>query len=267
MNQLIATTGTAAVLPSAWPVSVADLGGETTVKTFRGSRRWTIAFNAADLPGGALPEQFNLRLATTPLADDNQWLVRVSLNGNLVDAQRIPGSVDTITQSIALPIERMLPKNTMIVELVDTTPSEGVCSRPPEAEAQLLPESGFNDTAAASLAWADLIERLGTSPQISISADTALSAAQSGRASALLSAVLPRSANFSYDGQGSLALSITDLGNLAQQLNRHADSIGIKAILPGVNAALDVVSVPSAEFSIALKRLGPDDVIILATGL
>lgn len=270
VGEVIAAAGAAMPVLTSWPVSVAELGAETTVKTFRGSRRWLIAFNAADLPNGALPEQFSLRLATTLLAGTSEWLLRLTLNGNLIDTKRLSGSASAISRTVNLPAERLLPNNVLQVELVDATPNENVCTRLPDVQAQLLPESALIDTAPPTMAWAQLIERLASSPQISIDAWAGLSPAQANAASDVLASLLPRTGQMMFDAQGAGTLTVTDRSNLAQQLGSIPAAAGIVAILPapaGGNAAPLVLSVPSSELGAALPRLRPDDVIILATGL
>jgi hypothetical protein len=265
VDRLIDTAGAATPLPAAWPVSVADLGAETIVKTFRGSRRWSIPFAAADLPGGGLPDQFRLRLKTTPLAGDNDWVVRLSLNGNLIETRRLAGRSDTIALDVGLPAERLLPRNALVVELVDTTPNEGICTRAPDAQAQLQPESALVDLRPADGGWAGLIEALAAAPGISLAATDNLTLAQASRAGALLSMVLPRAADMRFDGEGAVHLSVVGRAGLAQHLAGVEDG-GVTAILPA-GTALAAIPVPGAEFGAALERLGPDDVVILATGL
>ncbi|MGB3338804.1 MAG: hypothetical protein WBA73_16635 [Devosia sp.] len=267
VDQVIAAAGEILPAPRAWPVSVGDLGAETTVKTFRGSRRWTIPFNAADLPGGALPEKFRLRMATTPLAKGNDWIIRIALNGNLIEARRLDGSTDAVALTFALPAERLLPRNALVLELVDTTPFESICGRA-DAQAQLLPESMMSDSAPASLAWASLIENLAAVPEVSFHARESLSPAQASRAGDLLATLLPRSMRLSPQADSPVVLSVTDRANLGRRLADIAPDTGIKAILPARGGgALTVAPVPSAEFGAALEWLGPNDVIILATGL
>lgn len=269
VDQVIAAMGATVMQPAAWPVSVADLGAETIVKSFRGSRRWTIPFNAVDLPGGGLPEQFRLRLKTTPLAGSNDWVVRISLNGNLIDTRRLPGATDTIAFDVPLPAERMLPANALVVELVDTTPNEGICTRGPDAQAQLQPESALLDSVGADAGWARLVEDLARSTDIGLDADAGLSAAQAARAGEMLSMVLPRKAVVRFDGMGTVKLSMVSRQGLAQYLSGQAAEASIQALLPGAtgNAAPLLVDVPSAELGAALERLGPDDVVILISEL
>lgn len=265
--QLASAVGTP-LLPQAWPVSVADLGAETTVKTFRNTRRWTVSFNAADLPDGALPEQFNLRLKTTPLAGNNDWVVRVSLNGNLIETRRLAGSADTIAFDMALPEARMLPRNALVVELVDTTPNEGICTRSPDAQAQLLPESALVDTAAASLDWAQLVERLATAPDVSLVAADGLSDAQAGRASDMLASLLPRDGDLRFDGQGTVKLLTTSASGLGQAMAGLGTESTISVVLPvtgTTGASFSVLPVPSAPLGRVLDSLGPDDVVVIVT--
>src|SRR5690606_11518963 len=75
-------------VPHGWPVTANKLGAETLVRNFRGSRRWTLPYRLADLEGGRMPTALDLRLMASTLADGNDWVVRVSLNGNLLHTQR-----------------------------------------------------------------------------------------------------------------------------------------------------------------------------------
>lgn len=270
VGQLIAAAGSEAAIPDAWPIPVASLGAETTVKTFRGSRRWTIPFNAADLPEGKLPEQLDLKLKASPLARGSDWVVRVTLNGNLIDAQRFNGFSDDIEVIVALPQERMLPSNALMVELVDTTPNEGECARVPEAQAQLLPESQLIDAGAATSEWAQLIETLAGKADFSLIAGDGLTPAQASRASELVALLVARNASLSFTSTEGAQLIIAHRGSLAAQMAGIPANTPIKAILPMTTAsglALTVLAVPGAEFGRALERLGPDDVVLLATGL
>lgn len=270
VGQVVAAMGASATRPSSWPVSVADLGAETIVKSFRGSRRWTIAFNAADLPGGALPEQFRLRLKTTPLAGNNDWVVRLSLNGNLIDTRRVAGTTDTIGFDVPLPAERMLPANTLVVELVDTTPNEGICTRGPDAQAQLQPESAFLDLARAEAGWARLVEDLANASDIGVEADPGLSLAQAARASEVMAMILPREAALRFDGLGAVRLTMVGRRALAQHLADRDAEIGLKALVPpvpGGNGAPVLADLSGAEMGAVFAGLGPDDVVILISGL
>jgi len=265
VSAVIDDHGAATETPTAWPVQVADLGAETIVKSFRGSRRWTIPFAAADLPGGALPESFALRLKATPLAAGNDWVVRVALNGNLVDTRRLGGDTDTIAYDVALPAERLLPANMLTVELVDTTPSQSLCARGPDAQAQLLPESSLTDAAPATLSWASLIERLATATDVTIATSDSVNLVQAQRARDMMAAVLPRDARVRFDAGGAMSLRVVNKADLALALG--ASTATTQAILPAANPSTAplVVPAPGAELSAALERLGPDDVVILAT--
>jgi hypothetical protein len=265
VTALVAAAGSSLPQPAAGSVSVADLGGETIVKSFRGSRRWTIPFNAADMPGGALPETFSLRLKTTPLAGTNDWVVRVVLNGNLVETHRVAGSTDTLSFDIALPPERLLPGNVLSVELVDTTPNEGICARAPDAQAQLLPESVLTDKAPASAAWAVLVETLAAAPAIALDAD-GLTLVEAGRASDLLSLILPRTARPQFTGDAPVTLKAVARGSIAAAVTT-AGAANTKVLLPVSSKSglsLAVLS-PGADLDAALERLGADDVAVLVT--
>ncbi|RYE09367.1 MAG: hypothetical protein EOP22_09730 [Hyphomicrobiales bacterium] len=266
VTALIAAAG--APLPvtaASGSTSVADLGAETIVKSFRGSRRWTIPFAAADMPNGALPERFSLKLKATPLASGNDWVVRITLNGNLVETYRVAGSADSLDFDIALPPERMLPGNMLAVELVDTTPNQGICTRAPDAQAQLLPESSLLNTSPALADWAALVERIAATSDISFDAD-GLSLTQAGRASELLALVLPQTMRVRLDGEASLKLNAIARDALPAALAVAAPTAQV--LLPvATNAGTSLVLMkPGVELAAALQRLGADDVVLLITG-
>lgn len=269
VHEIVSAAGAARQRPLSWPVSVGDLGAETIVKTFRGSRRWVVPFNASDLPGGALPEQFRLRLKTTPLAGSHDWVVRITLNGNLIETQRLPGNNDSITMDVALSAERMLPRNALTVELVDTTPNEGICTRAPDAQAQMLPESALIDLALGQEGWPRLIEALAQLPNVSLSSGD-LTAPQATQASAMLGAMLPNDAEMEF-ASADARIQVATRNTLAQHIGTLDGRSGrVQVVLPHMTASgagLTVLTVPSASFGAALEMLGPDDVLLLVRGL
>jgi hypothetical protein len=228
-----------------------------------------VAFNASDLPRGALPEQFRLRLKTTPLAGTHDWVVRITLNGNLIETQRLPGNNDSITMDVALPAERMLPRNALTVELVDTTPNEGICTRAPDAQAQMLPESALIDLAPGQEGWPRLIEALAQLPNVSLSSGD-LTAPQATQASAMLGAMLPNDAEMEFVSADA-RIQVATRNTLAQHIGTLDGRSGrVQAVLPHMTASgagLSVLTVPSAAFGAALEMLGPDDVLLLVRGL
>lgn len=259
---LVSAAGTRTLPLGNGPVTVAELGAETLVKSFRGSRRWTIPFAAADMPGGRLPETFALRLKTTPLTGENDWMVRVTLNGNLIEAYRVAGSSDTLSFEVALPAERLLPANSIVVELVDTTPNEGICKRQPDAQAQLLPESQLIDTAPAPAGWAALIEELAASPSLALKAE-GLSLAQARNASELLSLVLPRNATMRFAGDAPMVLSAVARDAVTTALVLAGDGTRVLVPVPGsAGKALELLA-PGPDLNNALSRLVADDVAII----
>jgi hypothetical protein len=263
VTRLIAETRQSPALPLEAPVSVADLGAETAVRSFRGSRRWTIGFAAADMPRGALPEIFSLKLRTTPLTSGSEWVVRVSLNGNLVEAYRVAGTSTRLDYQIALPAERMLPSNVLSVELVDTTPSVGICGRPPEAQAQLLPESSLLEAGAATTAWASLIETLAAAPTISFQA-AGLDLAQASAAGTLLGMILPQAATMQFTGEAPVRITAIARDRVLPALMGNPD---LQVILPvSTNGGPSIVVLPAGpDLDAALERLDSDDVTLLVT--
>src|SRR5690606_5568529 len=102
-------------------------------------------------------------LRASQLADGNEWIVRVSLNGNLLQAARLPGNVPDIFLAIDLPVALQGLNNTIEVELVDTSPVQGTCRAAPDAQAQLMPQSRLVASASQpSNGWGALVRRLAT---------------------------------------------------------------------------------------------------------
>ena len=265
VTALVAAAGSSLPLPVSGPVSVGDLGAETIIKSFRGSRRWTIPFAPADLPNGGLPETFSLKLKATPLASGNDWVVRIALNGNLIETHRVAGSSDSLSFEVPLPPERLLPNNALAVELVDTTPNQGICTRAPDAQAQLLPESSLTDTAPATIDWARLIERLAASPELLLDTE-GLSLAQARHASDLLALVMPLNADVRFEGEAPTSLKVVGRDAVPMALAVAAPSTEVLVPVSTNTATTLTVLPPGAELDAALKRLGADDVAVLISG-
>lgn len=82
--------------------------------------------------------------------------------------------------------------------------------------------------------------------------------------------MLPREASLRVNGKGSARLAITPTSGLAQVLSELGSPTSISAIVPmggASGAALSVLAIPSLGLGSALERLGPDDVVIIASGL
>lgn len=252
---------------STWPVSFDQLDSDLAIKSFRGSRQWLIDFSSANLPGGAMPEAARLVLSTSPLAAGGEWVARVSLNGTLIHSERLPGNTTLIDLDVALPAERLAPPNRLGIELVDTTPRQGVCGQAEQAQAQLLPESALLDTDGARTDWPALIERLAEAQTIGLDADADYDLQQAGAASALLGKLLPADA-VPAPGVADVSIIMTSRDGLARRLAENPDA-ALTAVLPvraRVGAGLTAIPVPDAELGRALEQLDPDDVILLVTG-
>ncbi|MFC7705615.1 hypothetical protein ACFQXB_15610 [Plastorhodobacter daqingensis] len=206
-----------------WPVSVGHLTPETTVRNFRGSRRWHIPYRIADLPQGRMPTRFDLALRTSVLADDLDWVVRVSLNGNLLETARLPGSNPDIRMSVVLPTDKQGLSNTLLVELVDTSPNTSICRVGPDALAQLLPESHF--TAAGSQprdGWGALVRQLA---EVTVSPGNhgPVDVVQATRAAAMLGKFLPTNAQTLVAPQDAeITITLVDKARLAAVLSERA---------------------------------------------
>ena len=124
-------------------LSMAALGADLAVKTFRGSQKWVFGFAAADLALDGSSPRLALSLMTTPLSEAQDYLLRFTLNGNLVETQRLSGARDRIAVSVGLPAAALMASNNLVVELVDATPRTDACGEAEQLQAQLLPESAL----------------------------------------------------------------------------------------------------------------------------
>lgn len=177
---------------SSWPVPVSDLTTETTTRNFRGSRRWTIPYKIADLPEGMMPTNFKLALKTSILAEDAEWVVRVSLNGNLLEAARFPGNRSDFNLDVTLPTHVQGLVNSLLIELIDTSPNQSVCRVGPDAQAQLLPESQFTASGPQpDDGWGALVRALAQASLVSPGNHGTFSVIQGTRAAAMLGQFLP----------------------------------------------------------------------------
>lgn len=191
---------------ASWPVSAAALGAETLVKNFRGSRRWTLPYNIADLPAGLMPRTLALALKTSRLIDGNDWVVRVSLNGNLLVSERVPGSSDTIALDVDLPTDMQGLANSILIELIDTSPNDSICRVGPDAQAQLLASTELRSNGGQPAAgWGEMVRALARAETIGLSADTPLTLAQAQRARALIQQFLPSNASMAFGNEVATA--------------------------------------------------------------
>ncbi len=204
-----------------WPVSVSRLTTETTVRNFRGSKRWVVPYKIADLPQGRMPTNFNLALKTSTLAEDFEWVVRVSLNGNLLETARLPGKTSDIRLNIALPVEIQGLSNSLHIELIDTSPNESICRAGPDAQAQLLPESGLIATGPQPAeGWGALVRQLAEAAIVSPGNHGLVDVVQGTRAATMLGQFLPMDARTQFAPENAeMTITLVDKERLAVLLD------------------------------------------------
>lgn len=214
-------------LIDGWPVPVAGLTTDITARSFNGTKSWTIPYPIADLPGGLTPTRFELALRTSPLADGNEWIVRVSLNGNLLEAVRLPGNEPDISLAVDLPLALQGLDNSIAVELVDTSPVQGPCRTAPDAQAQLMPQSRLVASASQpTTGWGELVRRLATAPAVTPGNQSRLNASQATRLAAGLAQFLPVEANVTFQPEAPpMTLTAVSKNKLAAMLQKP-DMIG-----------------------------------------
>lgn len=123
-------------------ITLAALGVDTSIQQLTDRRSWRVPYSLADLPGGALPSSLRLRMMVPPITGDARWLIEVRLNDELVDSRRLPG---TGRQSFvaALPAQRQLVRNELVVTLIRERDLGGCNVRQTTYDVQLLPESSL----------------------------------------------------------------------------------------------------------------------------
>lgn len=182
-----------------WPIRADQLTTETMVRNFRGSKRWVLPYKIADLPGGLMPTRLDLALRTSLLAEDYQWVVRVSLNGNLLQTSRLPGSEPDIRLAVDLPVDLQGLSNSLQVELIDTSPNQSICRAAPDAQAQLLPETSLTASGPQPDAgWGAMVRKLAQAAAVAPGNHGVIDADQATRVAAMLMQFLPAAANVAF---------------------------------------------------------------------
>lgn len=215
-----------ALAPSAlsdWPIAVTSLTTETMARNFRGSKRWTLPYKIADLPGGLTPTRFDLALRTSLLADGDDWIVRVSLNGNLLQTARKPGNVPDIRLPVDLPLPLQGLSNTILVELIDTSPNQSICRAAPDAQAQLLPESTLTAFGAQPAdGWGALVRQMAETTYVVPGNHALVDTGQGARVAAMLAQFLPAQARATFDPPSPpTTLTVMDKARLIEVLNER----------------------------------------------
>lgn len=254
---------------ASWPLSVQQLATDTKVRNFRGTKRWTIPYALADLPQGRVPDRLAIDIRASTLAAGNDWLLRVSLDGNLLQTQRFAGSTSDISLVVDLPIALQHLANALTVELVDTSPGEGACNRKPDAQAQLLTssrlETGVQQPAAG---WGAMVQKLAAG-SINLGMTGAMTPAQASALADLLGTFLPADAVMTYQaGEGDFSLILTTGAQYAAALRLAGSVGGIQAdalILSkdGQNGDPLFVQLDGSEASRTRPDIAESDVLIV----
>ena len=257
---------------SHWPVSVEGLTSETMARNFRGSKRWTIPYDIADLPGGLTPTRFDLALRTSLLADGEEWIVRVSLNGNLLSTQRFDGTNPDIKLAVDLPHTMQRLSNALLVELIDTSPNESICRAAPDAQAQLLPESRLIATGEQPTeGWGALVRELADAPFVVPGNHGRLSVNQATRVAAALEQFLPAEANVAFTADGpAMTLTVVTRDQLEEVLQARQQSSAPEQRLWAVTAAnmattdtLGLTDLTTQDPAALLAQMRPTSMAIL----
>jgi len=258
----------APALATHWPVDAATLGSETIVKNFRGSKRWTIDYKLADLPGGLMPGRLNLAVKMSELAEDRDWVLRITLNNNLLDSRRIDGKAKSIDLPIDLPADQQGLANRIQIELVDTSPNESICRAGPDAQAQLLPTTTLTPGVQPSEGWGPMVRELANAASVGLVVEGKLNAAESSRASAMLAQFLPAAARMAFsDDKAAVSLTVVTESTLADALRKVSLLTPDSAAKAGAGKLL-ILSAQAGSFDpIAIHDLDRTDLSSLIAGM
>lgn len=273
VDKLIAARGLSLntlMQPLAWPVTADALGAETTIKNFRGIRRWYMSYNVADLEDGALPELLNLELRAALLAPGNEWSVRVSLNGNMLKTARFDGQSELISMLVDLPDEKQNLSNDILIELIDTSPNQSICKAGPDAQAQLLPTTTLVRGQTQILdSWHEVVQSLAESDTVYLRSEIALSEAQANTARTILSSIVPRQASlvFNEDVPAQSSIDIFSGAHLRATMRLAGQISGdVVKDLFLVNigiSGIEIAPLVSPEASSKIDQLRDDDVALI----
>lgn len=258
-------------VPDAWPITVDKLSAETLLKNFRGSRRWTIPYALADLPGGLMPRRFAIDLKTSTLAPGNDWVVRVSLNGNLLETERFDGQGDTISLDVNLPSGIQSLSNSILVELIDTTPNDSICRVGPDAQAQLLPTSRLTPQGVQPTAgWPQMVRALAAEPAIELSVATPLTRGEVRTAAGMLGRFLPAGSQAVFGTErdtATVSIEMTTADGLRSAM-RLAGEFGAGAqsiwlAIPDGDRDPTLIAISDPRAATLVERLDDDAAVIL----
>jgi hypothetical protein len=129
---------------SSSPVTLEDLGVDTSVQQITDRRSWRVPYSLADLPGGTIPTSFEVKMVVPATTADARWVVEVRLNDELVESTTLPGA-GAGTQSVVaeLPAGDQLVRNELVVTLIRDRDLGGCNVRQTTYDVQLLKDSAL----------------------------------------------------------------------------------------------------------------------------
>ncbi|HEY5858121.1 MAG TPA: hypothetical protein VIW24_29865 [Aldersonia sp.] len=122
-------------------VNLAALGVDQGQSQIIDSRSWRIPYTLADLPGGRLPRAVRVDIVLPDSPEDVNWLLNVTLNGQLIDSSRLPRPAGPV--EIVLPAAAQLSTNQLGVSVQRDRDLGGCDMRPTPYPIQLLPTSAL----------------------------------------------------------------------------------------------------------------------------
>ena len=212
-----------------------------------------------------MPRRFAIDLKTSTLAPGNDWVVRVSLNGNLLKTERFDGQEDMISLDVTLPSEIQTLSNAILIELIDTSPNDSICRAGPDAQAQLLPTSRLTPQGVQPAeGWPQMVRALAADQTIGLKVATALSRGEARTAAALLGSFLPVRSSVVFGTEVDTApakIEMTTAGGLAGQFGAGAQTIWL--VVPNEDKDPTLIAVADPRAAALIEHLDDNAAVML----
>lgn len=102
--------------PTGNDVALGDLGADLSPTTITENHSWRASYALADLPGGRLPQAIRSTWQLPAGPDDLNWILNVTLNGQLIDSKRLAGGTPTVTTPLPASAQRVDNSLTLMVQ-------------------------------------------------------------------------------------------------------------------------------------------------------
>ncbi len=185
-------TAVAPILANASLQDVAVNGSNAGLRRFLQETRWRISVDLRNGHDKRIPIELDLQLALGRQTLDDSWSVTVTLNDRLLHHDLLKHNATRFDARVSLPSDLVTASNVIEVLATSTRTRDGLCSRPFELVAEMLPETRLIEgDAVFSDALTYLRSRLSAIGVLRVGMLSDLSATDADTASALLAEVVP----------------------------------------------------------------------------